>query len=262
MGVKIWPPNESILTYESIDNGELNSWLYLYEPVSYKLESRMGDKNQLKNMIKRCRENGVRIYSELVINQMSGNGNDMYTNHKNNDCSTWGPKSGSSGSPFWTTRGLYKNNIYTGLKPVLEYPAVPYFASDFHCYREVNNKRNGNDLNYGWIFPKLADLNTEKEYVQQRIADFLTELISIGISGFSFNAAKHISPDNFVEIFKKFKNNLGGGEFPEDFLAYLQFDMQQDEITLFFCRNNYDFGRGFVDKFIIIYPGNSKDFIQ
>ena len=248
MGVKIWPPNESILTYESIDNGELNSWLYLYEPVSYKLESRMGDKNQLKNMIKRCRENGVRIYSELVINQMSGNGNDMYTNHKNNDCSTWGPKSGSSGSPFWTTRGLYKNNIYTGLKPVLEYPAVPYFASDFHCYREVNNKRNGNDLNYGWIFPKLADLNTEKEYVQQRIADFLTELISIGISGFSFNAAKHISPDNFVEIFKKFKNNLGGGEFPEDFLAYLQFDMQQDEITLFFCRNNYDFGRGFVDK--------------
>ena len=250
MGVKIWPPNESILTYESVDNGELNPWGYLYQPVSYKLESRMGDKKQLKNMINRCRENGVRIYSELVINQMSGNGNDMYENHRNNDCSNWGSKTGSAGSPYWTTRGLYENNIYTGFQPVLEYPAVPYFASDFHCYRDIINFFSVNDLNYGWLYPKLADLNTEKEYVQQRIADFLTELISLGISGFSFNAAKHISPTSYVAIFKKLKNNLGGGEFPNDFLAYLQFDIWFADNIILFCNNNYDydFGQPLVDK--------------
>ena len=97
----------------------------------------MGNKKQLKNMINRCRENGLRIYSELVINQMSGNRNDIYENHKDIDYSTWGPKTGSAGSSYWTTRGLYENNIYTGLEPVLECPAIPYFASDFHCYRDI-----------------------------------------------------------------------------------------------------------------------------
>ena len=105
LGIKIFPPNKSILTYESVLNGDLNPWNYLYEPVSYKLESRMGNKIQLKNMINRCRKNGIRIYSEIVINHMCTNGNDMYQNHINIDCSSWGPKSGSAGSPFWTTRG-------------------------------------------------------------------------------------------------------------------------------------------------------------
>ena len=49
----------------------------------------MGDKKQLKIMINRCRKNGVRVYSELVINQMSGNGNDQYEEHKDDQCSTW-----------------------------------------------------------------------------------------------------------------------------------------------------------------------------
>ena len=44
MGVKIFPPNESILDFDSNDNGQLNPWIYIYQPVSYKFESRMGNK--------------------------------------------------------------------------------------------------------------------------------------------------------------------------------------------------------------------------
>lgn len=42
LGVKVYPPQESILDYEHPENGELNPWYWLYQPVSYKLYSRMG----------------------------------------------------------------------------------------------------------------------------------------------------------------------------------------------------------------------------
>ena len=68
--------------------------------------------------------------------------------------------------------------------PVIEFPAVSYFASDFHCYLTFKNENDIYQLNYHWI-GELVDLNTRKDYVQQRIADFMAELLNIGISGFS-----------------------------------------------------------------------------
>lgn len=75
-------------------------------------------------------------------------------------------------------------------------------------------------MNYGWLV-NLSDLNTEKEYVRQRIADYITDLLSIGISGIRIDAAKHISPENLANIFKMLSNNTGGS-LPEDFTAYLE----------------------------------------
>lgn len=66
----------------------------------------------------------------------------------------------------------------------------------------------------------LADLNTETDYVRQRIADYFTDLLGMGFSGFRIDAAKHISPTNLAAIFKKFKDNLGGS-IPDDFITYL-----------------------------------------
>ena len=247
LGVKIFPPNESILNTDFYDNDELNPWWYFFQPISYKLESRMGNKKQLKNMINKCRKKNVRIYSEVVINQMGGNGNDAYKVHFNNDCSdTWGARTGTAGSPFWTTKGQYENNQYTGLKPTFEFPSVPYCGSDFHCYSDVVYT-DYNLLNFGWI-DNLPDLNTEKEYVQQRIADFLTDLLSIGISGFSINNSKHISPLNFAYIFKRLRDNLGSTEFPQDFIAYLEI-IVGNEKNIVLCPgsdNTYSFGENFV----------------
>ena len=76
-------------------------------------------------------------------------------------------------------------------------------------------------LNYGW-FGDLTDLNTKKEYVRQRIADFLVTLLSMGVSGIRIDAAKYIHPTDLVAILKKIKDNLGGSELPEDFIVYLE----------------------------------------
>ena len=249
MAVKVFPCQEAILTFDTVENGELNPWWFIYQPVSYRLKSRMGDKKQFKNMINTCRKNGVRVYADAVINHMAGNGNDMYADHRNwsGSCIHWGPKAGSAGSPWWTTGWQYGINPYSGKKPGMEFPSVPYFASDFHCDRACNAWTNPFILNYGWL-SGLTDLNTEKEYVQQRIADYLTELLSIGVSGVRIDAAKHIYPSSLASIFKKLKDNLGGGDYPEDFTAYLEVLFGNEKELLLCGGGDYSYGQPFVDK--------------
>jgi alpha-amylase len=58
--------------------------------------------------------------------------------------------------------------------------------------------------------------------VRERIAAYMTDLLSIGFSGFRMDAAKHIQPKSLAAIFAKLKNNLGGGEYPDDFMTYLE----------------------------------------
>ena len=220
LGVKVYPPHESILSYEKVDNGELNPWNIFYEPVSYKLNSRMGDKTVLKNMINICRKNGVRVYTDVIINHMTKDGNDMYKEHKNSDCTeTWGASGSTGGSPFWTIRGQTSKNLITDEIPSIEYSSVPYFMEHFHCKKGIDAS-----LYEGWV-NDYVDLNTEEDYVRQRIADYLTELISLGMSGFSIDFAKYVSSDDHKEIINKLKTNLGGGDFPDDLLIYLELEI-------------------------------------
>lgn len=248
MGVKIFPPNESILSYSTIENGELNPWWFLYQPVSYKFSSRQGTYEELKEMINKCRINGVRVYADAVINHMVGGGNDSFTDHRNSSggyCNHWKGKKSSGGSPFYTHDFQFKENEFSGKKPGLEFPGVPYGIEDFHCERSLNSWTDPFILNNGWLVG-LTDLNTESDYVRQRIADYLTSLLSIGMSGFRIDAAKHISPENLSFIFKKLKDNLGG-QFPDDFITYLEVIIGGEKDLLICGNNSYSYGTNFED---------------
>ena len=225
LGVKIYSPNEHILTYDTVEDNVINPWWYITHTVSYKLDSRLGDKKQLKCMINTCRKYNVRVYANVHINHMTEGGNDMYDDHRSGDsegCLHWGPKTGSAGSPYWTISHRFENNSYTGKRPVLEYPSVPYFPSDFHCKKVIINWQDIDEMTNCWASGGvLADLNMEKDYVLQRIADYFTELQSLGISGISIDYGKHMLPESIAKIFKKMKENFGG-ELPKDFLGVIQ----------------------------------------
>ena len=135
LGSKIFAPFESLLSDSETEGATLNPWWYGTQVASYKYDSRYGNQKQLKKMINRCRSNNVRVYAEIVINHMTGESNDMNPIHYSDTCGYWGPKSGSGLSPFYTWAGQIKNNYYTNQPPANEYPAVPYFPSDFHCGR-------------------------------------------------------------------------------------------------------------------------------
>ena len=64
-GVQVSPP------MEHIQGGQ---WWTRYQPISYKLESRSGSRQQFVDMVARCKAVGVNIFVDAVINHMSGRG--------------------------------------------------------------------------------------------------------------------------------------------------------------------------------------------
>ena len=245
LGVKVFPPQEAIVNYNAVENGELNPWYFIYQPVSYKLTSRHGTRQELKKMIDTCRSFNVRVYADAVLNHMSGSGNDSFPDHRNSaggNCIHWPGKNSSAGSPFYTHGWQYEINPFSNKKPAMEFPSVPYDVTHFHCERSLNSWTDPFLLNYGWLVG-LTDLNTENDYVRQRIADYVTDLISIGFSGIRMDAAKHISPENLSQIFKKLKDNLNG--LNDDFIAYLEVIIGGEKDLLMCSDNKYSFGASF-----------------
>lgn len=225
----------------------------MYQPVSYRLQGRMGTRDQLRNMIKTCRSYGLRVYADAVVNHMSGGGNDvLYHRNPDAECTTWnGTYKYSSindthNSPYYTPSWTYAKNHRGEPDNVLEFPAVPYGPMDFHCNKGLSSWSDPDILNTGWL-SGLSDLDTSSDYVRQRICDYFIDLISIGFSGFRVDAAKHIHPDDLAVIFKKFKEGMGGN-IPDDWFTWLEVLTGGESYLLVGSDSTYSFTTYFANK--------------
>lgn len=86
------------------------------------------------------------------------------------------------------------------------FPEVPYGPNDFHNCRS--------DINYGdaWQVQNcdlvgLNDLKTASSYVQGKIADYLNDLIGMGVAGFRIDAAKHMPSGDINAIVSRLQGN-------------------------------------------------------
>merc|ERR1712029_1021696 len=150
-GVQISPP------MEHIQGGQ---WWTRYQPVSYKLESRSGNRDQFISMVNRCNNAGVNVIADLVLNHMTGHG---------------ASGTGTGGSSF---------NGY----------------NDFHQpYCEINNYQNPDEVRNCYLV-SLNDLNGGSDYVRGKIADYINDLVNIGVKGFRVDASKHMWPGDLEAI--------------------------------------------------------------
>ncbi|XP_074593354.1 alpha-amylase-like [Brevipalpus obovatus] len=153
-----------------------------YGLVSYKIATRYGDETQLADMVKRCNNVGVRVYVDCNVG------------------STTFPYEGKGfgGTPFY---GANKS-----------YPGVPYTYENFNskkvCPTESGDIENPKDLVQlrNCMLTDLNDLNNGQEYVQNKIAEALNKLISLGIAGIRVDASYMSWPKDLGEIFKKLDN--------------------------------------------------------
>ena len=255
LGVKIFSPYESLLSDTMTEGDTLNPWWYGTQVVSYKYDCRSGNQKQLKKIINRCRAVNVRVYAELVVNHMTGDGNDMNPRHYTSTCTQWGPKEGSGGSPFYTQANQISLNYYTNKPPANEYPSVPYFPSDFHCGKGISEWDDPDQLCYGAL-AGLQDLNTEKEYVRKRIATYIVDLLSLGISGVALANGRHIPNYSWAKILRYVKEYLGN-KLPDDFMAIII--IEGLDIGIAICNEDntiLDFGTHFTN---ILKSENFKD---
>ncbi|XP_076306624.1 pancreatic alpha-amylase 2a5-like [Tachypleus tridentatus] len=180
-GVQVSPPNENGIVWAPDWKLEVKRpWFERYQPVSYKLNfTRSGGENEFRDMVRRCNDVGVRIYVDAVINHMTGN---------------IGAGHGTGGSYF---------------DPVaLKYDGVPYSHWDFNTNEKCGTP-SGNIENYNDAYQVrncrlsgLNDLDLGKDYVREKIIQYLNYLIDIGVAGFRVDAAKHMWPEDLKALFE------------------------------------------------------------
>ncbi|KAH8110895.1 glycoside hydrolase family 13 protein, partial [Phellopilus nigrolimitatus] len=151
-----------------------DQWWTDYQPVSYTLTSKRGNRTQYQNMINTCHAAGVNVIADTIFNHM-----------------TAGSGTGIAGSS-------YTEYNYLGT----------YESQDFHyCGLEPNN----NIVNYDnrlevqtCQLEGLADLATDTEYVRSRLAEYANDLLSLGVDGLRLDAAKHMAATDIANITSRF----------------------------------------------------------
>ncbi|KAF8153815.1 glycoside hydrolase [Crassisporium funariophilum] len=189
--VQVSPPQEHITG---------SQWWTDYQPVSYTLTSKRGNRGQFQNMISACHSAGVKVIVDTIWNHMSGI-----------DSGT-----GVGGSSF-------THFVYPGI----------YQNQDFHhcgltSGDDIVNYNNRAEVQTCELV-NLADLATDTEYVRGRLATFANDLLSLGVDGFRLDAAKHIAAGDIGNILNRLSFRpyitqeviYGGGEpiLPTEYLG-------------------------------------------
>ncbi|MCY0950901.1 carbohydrate-binding module family 20 domain-containing protein [Streptomyces sp. H27-S2] len=161
--VQVSPPQEHI---------QGPQWWTSYQPVSYKIAGRLGDRTAFKRMVDTCHAAGVKVVADSVINHMAA-----------------ADGTGTGGSSY-TKYG---------------YPGI-YSGSDMDdCRATISNYQDrGNVQNCELV--QLADLDTGEAYVRGRIAGYLNDLLSLGVDGFRIDAAKHMPAADLADIKSRLTN--------------------------------------------------------
>jgi len=181
--VQVAPPQDSLSRTATDSTTVLHPWWEVYQPVDYNLTSRMGDEAQFKSMVQTCRNSGVKVIVDAVINHMTGQGNVSY---------------GGVHYTKYDYPGLYTPSDFHG--PTGQCPSADGNIDDFNNYTQV----------FKCELVSLSDLRTEDPAVQAKLAGYLNKLLSYGVSGFRVDAAKHIGQPDLTAIFSRLHRTVDG----------------------------------------------------
>ncbi|XQS73710.1 alpha-amylase family protein [Gardnerella sp. KA00255] len=170
--VQVSPPQDHI---------KGNAWWTSYQPVSYKLDSKLGTEAEFKNMITTCKAKKVGIIVDAVINHMTGDGNKDTV--------------GVGGSKYDAASQTFED--------------AGYAKDDFHqIEKNIGNYKDPEEV-WNYRLVGLLDLDTSKPHVQQVLGGYFAKLLKMGVAGFRIDAAKHMEPKD-VKAIKQAASDLSG----------------------------------------------------
>lgn len=165
-----------VLTLPPSDHITGNQWWIHYQPTSYELNSDAGTREEFAAMVKTCNAAGVHVVTDAVLNHMAGREG---TSFSGNDY----------GFDLAFGDTYQRANFHSGLSET-DPNYCAYDIGDWNALWERTNCQ----------FPGLPDLATEQTYVREQIAKYLNDQISLGVSGFRIDAAKHMPPADISAI--------------------------------------------------------------
>ncbi|MDD5599238.1 MAG: alpha-amylase family glycosyl hydrolase [Victivallaceae bacterium] len=155
---------------QSNEQGKLcRKWYGRYQPVDFrKISGPLGNESEFRQMNIAADRYGIKIIADVVINHMAG--------------------------------GNYKT--LNGEKVMIEEKYPDFTPADFHPFLEIVDWNNPKEVQNGWLYGDLPDLDTSSPGVRIKLRNYLKKLLSLGVDGFRIDAAIHISPQDLSAIFK------------------------------------------------------------
>jgi alpha-amylase len=164
--VQVSPPQEHV---------QGAAWWTSYQPVSYRIESKLGTRAEFQQMVATCRAAGVGVIADAVINHTTG--------------ADLGSGTGVAGSSFG----------------VDSFPGIYGYADFNDCRTNIASYQDRYQVQNCRLV-SLQDLRTGSTYVRDRIAAYLNDLLSLGVAGFRIDAAKHIPAADLAAIRSRLTN--------------------------------------------------------
>ena len=162
--VQTSPPNEHVVL--------AGQWWTSYQPVSYKIASKLGTRAEYTAMVDTCR-----------ARRCLGHRRRRRQPHVGPDQRRAPAGPGTS----------YSEESYPG-------PEGGYGPQDFHsCKTNISNYNDRYQVQNCRLVA-LQDLDTGSDYVRSEIAAYLNDLISLGVRGFRVDASKHIAAGDLEAI--------------------------------------------------------------
>jgi alpha-amylase len=176
----------------------------MYQPVNYSnLTSDMGTAAELATMITTCHAAGVRVYADVVTNQMAGG-------------SGTSPNGATDGTSSWTsTPPVYPNFSATDFHPACAISSADYNGGTIATPSSPTAAAASLLSNFATEYPGgigqydtqncelegMPDVATENPTTQAKIAAYVELLLGMGIDGFRLDAAKHQQEFAMAQIF-------------------------------------------------------------
>lgn len=191
--VQVSPPQESI---------QGTQWWTVYQPVSYKLDSRFGTEDEFKTMISQCKAVGVQIVADVVLNHTTGH-----------DVSWVDDQYGVAGTEYNGSYGRYPGiGIYqyeeSGNNHQYGLPSGDFHTCKSNVSDNISDYTNADEV-WNCRLSTMWDINTGSDRVQNIQAEYLAHLWEDGVRGFRIDSAKHMDPNDIASIKRKFMTKAG-----------------------------------------------------
>lgn len=167
--------------YSQAITGVAKCWWKLYQPLSFSIaeNSWLGTKEDLTELCSEANKYGIKIIVDIVANHLAG-----------------GTGTSMSAEVEKYEPEIYQQNLIHNDFNMANYNSLPDIK-----------KQVAAPLSADSDYP---DLKTEDPFVQERVISLLKECIDCGVSGFRFDATKHIATETDGEYASDFWVNVLG----------------------------------------------------